>query len=149
MVTRNAPSRPARGVHSMAADPGVVAAGAVATVVTFSAFGITETEFILGAIAMLFGTLARTGFAVQATLEADGKVSLAKTIGALAAACLTAPFLSALAFSLAKVMNFESDATICVLLLAAGYGGPQVVKKFMDLVTSMVTSRLAPKDQGK
>ena len=140
------------GHRAMAAEPvgtGTVAAATATTVVSFTAFGITETEFILGAVAMLFGTLARTGFAVQATLEADGIVSIAKTIGALAAACLTAPFLSALAFSLAKVMNFESDATICVLLLACGYGGPQVVKKIMDLVTSLVTSRLAPKDQGK
>ncbi len=132
----------------MAAEPssGVVAGAAAATALTFTAFGVTETEFVLGAGMMLLGTLARTGFAVQAALEAGQSINVGKTIGALAASVLTAPFLSALAFTLAKVSGFESDALIAVLLLAAGYGGPQLVKQIMDGVTKMLTSRLQPKD---
>jgi hypothetical protein len=134
----------------MDAGPGTatVVSAAAGTALVFSAFGVTTTEFVLGAGMMLLGTLARTGFAVQAALEAGQKVNVAATIGALAASILTAPFLSALAFTVAKVFNFESDALIAVLLLAAGYGGPQLVKQIMDAVTKMLTSRLQPKDQS-
>ena len=82
----------------------------------------------------------------MAALEAGQSINVGKTIGALAASVLTAPFLSALAFTLAKVSGFDSDALIAVLLLAAGYGGPQLVKQIMDGVTKMLTSRLQPKD---
>ena len=100
---------------------------------------------MLGAGAMMFGALARTGFAVQGILEAGGTVNVGNTLGALAAAFLTAPFLSGIAFAGAKVMNFQSDATIGVVLLVAGYGGPQVVKRFMDIATNLVAGRFQQK----
>jgi hypothetical protein len=128
-----------------APDTGSVAAGSAAAIVALAPFGISMTELMLGAVAMMCGALARTGFAVQGTLEAGGSVNVGKTLGALAAAVLTAPFLSGLAFAGAKVMNFESDATIGILLLGAGYGGPQVVKRFMEIGTNAVAGRFGAK----
>lgn len=123
----------------------------VGTILAFAPFGVTIEQLALGAGLMIFGALARTGFAVQTALEGGGTIRLSKTVGALAAAFLTAPFVSELAFATAHLINFQSDVTVAILLLIAGYSGPASVKSGVDWVLNTVLRRngVTPQDQGQ
>ena len=131
-----------------APDAGVVvAAGAAAMGLAgmVAPFGVTAAEIGVGIACMVLGSLARTGFALQASLEGGNHVQLGKTFGALSAAVLTSPFLATLSFAAAHVAGFSSDPTIAIFLLVAGYSGPEFIKGVLNIVRDKVLGSIQSK----
>lgn len=119
----------------------------VATVMAFAYGGVSMEHFLLGAACYVVGAGCRTGLKVGAAVEAGQPPRFGSALIMMSLAPFLGAFASLAVYMGAKVVGYEGDAAIALLLVIAGFRGAEGIQWLVSTFSKLLPTRLGGEGQ--
>lgn len=122
-----------------------------AAIMAFTYGGITVEHFLLGMGCYVVGSACRFGTKVGTAMEGNQPISIGRALVAFSVSPLLGAFASMVMFLGSHILGFEGEAGIGIILLIAGWKGPEGIQWLVGIVTKAMPEKFGgdPKPEKK